>query len=77
MIEIIPTKKMQQLLPHGLLNAKDPLLLCTRDKHGRVVVTEFEKYCASMFVTPNQKRKAPLTTGGEGDSPNAPSTSPR
>ena len=48
MIEIIPTKTLQRVLPLGLLNTKDPLLICKRDEHGRLAITEFTAYCNQL-----------------------------
>jgi hypothetical protein len=45
MIVILPTTKLQALLPRGLLSTEDPLLICAGQKDGTIVFMEFGQYC--------------------------------
>jgi len=45
MIVIVPTKKLKELLPQGLLTSEDSLLICQRNAEGEIVFTEFRQYC--------------------------------
>jgi hypothetical protein len=51
MIVIVPTKKLKELLPQGLLRSKDPFFVCQSNGEGKVIFTEFMEYCTSAGRT--------------------------
>lgn len=66
MIEIVQTKKLQAVLPHGLLNAKGPLSVCQRDPQGRIFISDFAEYCDQLRRQADGNNKLMRLQVGEG-----------